>query len=36
MAKNLFRPMEIINLTSQKVEISAPVFKIEEPSGRAG
>ena len=26
MAKNLFRPMEIVNLTAQKVEIAAPVF----------
>ncbi len=30
MAKNLFRPMEIINLTAQKVEIAPPVFKAEE------
>ncbi len=30
MAKNLFRPMEIVNLTAQKVEITAPVFQMEE------
>ncbi|MDC7232032.1 MAG: flagellar assembly protein FliH [Spirochaetales bacterium] len=30
MAKNLFRPMEIVNLTAQKVEIQAPVFQVEE------
>ncbi|MBF9016152.1 MULTISPECIES: flagellar assembly protein FliH [unclassified Oceanispirochaeta] len=30
MAKNLFRPMEIVNLTAQKVQISAPVFEVEE------
>jgi flagellar assembly protein FliH len=30
MAKNLFRPMEIVNLTAQKVEIAAPVFEVEE------
>ncbi|MDA3956582.1 flagellar assembly protein FliH [Oceanispirochaeta sp.] len=30
MAKNLFRPMEIVNLTAQKVSISAPVFYAEE------
>ncbi len=30
MAKHLFRPMEIVNLTAQKVEIKAPVFQVEE------
>ena len=30
MAKNLFRPMEIINLTAQKVEIAPPVFETED------
>lgn len=30
MAKNLFRPMEIVNLTAQKVEIEAPVFESED------
>lgn len=30
MAKNLFRPMEIVNLTAQKVVINAPVFEVEE------
>ena len=29
MAKNLFRPMEIVNLTAQKVEIAPPVFEVE-------
>ncbi len=30
MAKNLFRPMEIVNLTAQKVEIQPPVFERED------
>ncbi len=30
MAKNLFRPMEIVNLTAQKVEIAPPVFEVED------
>ena len=30
MAKNLFRPMEIVNLTAQKVEIAPPVFEEED------
>jgi len=31
MAKNLFRPMEIVNLTAQKINIAPPVFaKMEE------
>ncbi len=29
MAKNLFRPMEIVNLTAQKVQINAPIFESE-------
>ena len=30
MAKNLFRPMEIVNLTAQKVQIAPPVFEVED------
>jgi len=31
MAKNVFQPMEIVDLTSQKVQVKAPVFETEEP-----
>lgn len=31
MVKNIFRPVEIVDLTAQKVEISAPVFETFEP-----
>ena len=31
MAKNVFHPIEIVDLTAQKVKVEAPVFVIEEP-----
>ena len=31
MAKNVFQPIEIVDLTAQKVKVSAPVFIRDEP-----
>ncbi len=31
MAKNFFQHVEIVELTGQKFEVKAPVFKVEEP-----
>lgn len=31
MGKNVFQPVEIVDLTAQKVKIEAPVFKTPEP-----
>ena len=32
MAKNVFHPVEIVDLTAQKVKVEAPVFEVDEPS----
>jgi len=31
MAKNVFHPVEIVDLTAQKVKVEAPVFETDEP-----
>ncbi|MCG8453732.1 MAG: flagellar assembly protein FliH [Spirochaetales bacterium] len=31
MAKNVFHPVEIVDLTAQKVKVAPPIFAVEEP-----